>query len=136
MIQTLENALMKVEIAQQGAELQSIFYKQNNIEYLWQAESSIWPRKAPVLFPIVGKVKGNQYTYDQQTYSLTQHGFARDRAFYLISSTTSSCTYRLNSTEETFNVFPFEFELDIIYSIDGATLNVVYRIYNPSEKKE
>jgi galactose mutarotase-like enzyme len=136
MIHTLENALIKVEIAQQGAELQSIFNKQNSIEYLWQAESSIWPRKAPVLFPIVGKVKNNQYTYDQQAYSLSQHGFARDHAFHLISSSTSSCTYRLSSTEETFNAFPFEFELDIIYSIDGTTLKILYRIHNPSGKKE
>ena len=136
MIHTLENAFIKVEVSAQGAELQTIFHKQHHIEYLWQGEASIWPRKAPVLFPIVGKVKDNQYTYEQNSYSLPQHGFARDNAFALVASTSSSCIYRLNHTEETLKLFPFEFELDIIYSIGGATLNVAYRIYNPSSKND
>lgn len=133
---TLENEFIKVGVASHGAELQTVFHKQHNIEYLWQGEASIWPRKAPVLFPIVGKVKDNQYTYKQDSYSLPQHGFARDNAFTLISSTDSSCTYRLTNTEETLKVFPFEFELDIIYAIEGATLKVAYRIHNPSTKNE
>ncbi|WP_026209523.1 aldose 1-epimerase family protein [Cytophaga aurantiaca] len=136
MIQTLENALMKVEVSDQGAELQSIFNKQNQIEYLWQGEASVWPRKAPVLFPIVGKVKDNTYIFNQQAYSLPQHGFARDRAFKLIASTSTSCTYRLTSSDETIYIYPFAFELDIIYSIDDARLNVAYRIHNPSDQKE
>jgi galactose mutarotase-like enzyme len=136
MIHTLENALIKVEVSQQGAELQSIFNKQNGIEYLWQGEASVWPRKAPVLFPIVGKVKDNTYTYNDNAYTLPQHGFARDRAFKLYASTSTSCTYRLTSSEETVNIFPFKFELDIIYSIQDATLKVEYRIHNPSDKNE
>lgn len=136
MASVLENEFIKVEVAAHGAELQTIFHKQYNIEYLWQGEATIWPRKAPVLFPIVGKVKDNQYTHNQDSYSLPQHGFARDHAFALIASTRSSCTYRLHHTEETLKIFPFEFELDIIYSIEGSTLNVVYRINNPSSKNE
>lgn len=136
MIHILENASLKVEISQQGAELQSIFNKQNKIEYLWQGEAAVWPRKAPVLFPIVGKVKDNTYTFNQHSYALPQHGFARDKAFTLIASSDASCTYRLHSTEETAKIYPFEFELDIIYSIEGTRLNVAYRIYNPSSKNE
>lgn len=136
MVSVLENEFIKVGVASHGAELQTIFHKQYNIEYLWQGEAAIWPRKAPVLFPIVGRVKDDQYTYNQDSYSLLQHGFARDQTFSLVSSTSSSCTYRLHHTTETLNVFPFEFELDIIYSIDAATLKVAYRIYNPSDKNE
>ena len=136
MIHILENALIKVELSAQGAELQSIFHKQHTIEYLWQGETSIWPRKAPVLFPIVGKVKDNTYIFNEQAYSLPQHGFARDRTFKLLASTSTSCVYRLTSSEETIHIFPFEFELDIIYSIEGAALKVEYRIYNPSVKND
>lgn len=132
MSHTLENAFIKVGMSAQGAELQTIFHKQYNIEYLWQGEASIWPRKAPVLFPIVGKVKDNNYRVAGKEYTLPQHGFARDQAFTLVDATSTSCTYRLKNTEETVKVFPFEFELDIIYSIEGAALKVAYRIYNPS----
>ncbi len=136
MITTLENAFIKVEVSEQGAELQRIFHKQYHIEYLWQGEASIWPRKAPVLFPIVGKVKNNTYTYNNNSYSLPQHGFARDQAFELVSSTGRSCTYRLKNTAETLRIFPFEFELDIIYSVEESTLTVAYRVHNPSGKNE
>ena len=136
MINTLENDFIKIDVSSQGAELQSIYHKKYSIEYLWQGDPSIWPRKAPVLFPIVGKVKNNLYTYNQDSYTLPQHGFARDHTFLLFTSTESSCTYRLHHSEETLKVFPFEFELDIIYSIEGATVKVAYRIYNPSEKNE
>mgnify|MGYP000379615959 CR=1 FL=1 len=136
MINTLENDFIKIDVSSQGAELQSFYHKKYNIEYLWQGDSSIWPRKAPVLFPIVGKVKNNLYTYNQDSYALPQHGFARDSTFLLVTSSESSCIYRLHHSEETLKVFPFEFELDIIYSIDGSTLKVVYRMYNPSSKNE
>lgn len=132
MINTLENTLIKVEVSDQGAELQSIFHKQFQIEYLWQGEASVWPRKAPVLFPIVGKVKDNTYKVAGKEYSLPQHGFARDKAFTLISSTKSSVVYRLTQSEESLKNFPFEFQLDIIYAIENSILKVEYKILNPS----
>ena len=40
-----------------------------------------WPRHAPVLFPIVGRLAGDQLRHGGSAYRLTQHGFARDRVF-------------------------------------------------------
>lgn len=136
MQQVLENEFIKIVIAAEGAELQSVFHKKNNIEYLWQGEKAIWPRKAPVLFPIVGKVKDNTYTVAGKTYNLPQHGFARDSKFNLVAATTTSCTFQLKNTAETLTIFPFEFELDIIYSIEDTRLKIEYRIYNPSTNNE
>jgi len=133
----LENESIKIEVSANGAELQSIFHKFYKIEYLWQGDPAVWPRKAPVLFPIVGKLKDNSFEYEGLTYSLPQHGFARDKEFKRISSSQSSCTYRLEHNEESLKNFPFEFELDIIYSIDkNSTLKVEYRIYNPDKEKD
>lgn len=132
MISILENSLIKVEVSPHGAELQRIFNKQFQLEYLWQGDPAIWPRKAPVLFPIVGKVKDNTYTFSGNKYSLSQHGFARDNVFTLVSSTQSSVVYRLQNTEDSFKNFPFEFSLDIIYSIENSTLKIEYNIQNPS----
>lgn len=132
MISVLENAFIKIEVAAHGAELQSVLNKQFQLEYLWQGDPAIWPRKAPVLFPIVGKVKDNQYTLDDKKYSLSQHGFARDNAFAIISLTETSVVYRLRHSEDSLKNFPFEFELDIIYSIEGSTVKVEYKIQNPS----
>jgi galactose mutarotase-like enzyme len=136
MMVILENDILKVVISENGAELQSIYHKTFRIEYLWQGNPAIWPRKAPVLFPIVGKVKNNTYLVAGKEYSLPQHGFARDNVFTCIHSTSTTCTYRLNHSKESLRVFPFEFELDIMYTIEHASLNIQYRIFNPSTHTE
>jgi galactose mutarotase-like enzyme len=132
----LESDVLKVVISENGAELQSIYHKTFQLEYLWQGNPAVWPRKAPVLFPIVGKVKNNTYVVAGKEYSLPQHGFARDHVFTCIHSTNATCTYRLSHSKETLRVFPFEFELDIIYTIEHASLHIQYRIFNPSTHNE
>ena len=50
-METLSNSILTVQIAEHGAELQSI--KKDGKEYLWQGDAKFWGRRSPVLFPIV-----------------------------------------------------------------------------------
>jgi galactose mutarotase-like enzyme len=75
----LSNDLLAVTIAAKGAELQSIFNTQTQLEYMWSGDAVFWGKKSPVLFPIVGGLKNNNYDYKGNSYSLPRHGFARDR---------------------------------------------------------
>ncbi|HNX49138.1 MAG TPA: hypothetical protein PKL08_03150, partial [Thermoanaerobaculaceae bacterium] len=77
----IDDGVARVAIDAVGAELQSLRRLDSDIEYLWQAEPAIWPRRAPWLFPIVGRLRGDTYTWKGNTYHLPQHGFARDRGF-------------------------------------------------------
>ena len=52
---TIENEKLSVTIAAHGAELSSIYDKENDRELVWQADPTFWNRHAPVLFPNVGK---------------------------------------------------------------------------------
>lgn len=52
---TLKNDHLNVVVDTFGAEMHSI--QHDDIEYLWQADAKFWGRHAPVLFPIVGKLK-------------------------------------------------------------------------------
>ena len=36
-------------------------------------------------FPIVGQVRDNHYKWNAQSYNMTQHGFARDCEFVVVS---------------------------------------------------
>ena len=76
---TLKNDQLSVIVDTFGAEMHSI--QHDDIEYLWQADPKFWGRHAPVLFPIVGKLKNGQYHYNEQTYQMGGHGFARDNDF-------------------------------------------------------
>lgn len=50
---------------------------------------------------------GNEYRNEGIPYTLTQHGFARDMEFTLISEKEDEVRYRLVSNEETLHKYPF-----------------------------
>ena len=77
----IENEFLRVEINPSGAELQSVIDKKNKIELLWNGDPAFWSRRAPLLFPIVGKLRDNTMNYLGKQYQMSQHGFARDAAF-------------------------------------------------------
>ena len=54
-IYTMENEKMSVTIADHGAELVSLYDRENQRELMWQADPAYWNRHAPILFPNVGK---------------------------------------------------------------------------------
>ena len=78
MIHTIENDKLRIQAKTSGAELTSIFDKENNREILWQADPAFWPRQSPVLFPNVGRHVGDHDTVNGEIYPSSQHGFARD----------------------------------------------------------
>jgi galactose mutarotase-like enzyme len=130
--QLISNQLT-VSINALGAELCSV-KDTKGVEFIWQANKAVWARHAPVLFPIVGKLKDDAYSFENQFYQLSQHGFARDLNFDLIASSNSTCTFRLQANEKTKQHFPFEFVLDIKYSLDANALKFEYLIFNPDSK--
>lgn len=119
---------MEIKTKSKGAELTSIKY--NGKERLHDGKS-FWNRHAPVLFPVVGKLKNNEYLYDSVKYSLNQHGFARDLDFTELAPN----SYILKSSEETLKRYPFEFELYIWYEVNENKLTFNYKVKNPSKDK-
>jgi len=131
---TLENEKLHISIAADGAELSSIFSKQKNQEFIWQGSSEWWPRRAPVLFPIVGKLNQNLLRHNGHIYSLPQHGFARDNEFMVEAQSESAITFLLSSTEALRTKFPFDFQLRITYVLIDSTLEIQYEVKNPADK--
>lgn len=124
----LENELVQVGIKHLGAELCSFVKKDSGREYIWQADPAFWNRHAPVLFPLVGRLPQDQYLQDGQSYSLPQHGFARDQVFELVQQSAQELTFELKSSEQTRQHYPFDFSLKISYTLTGQTLQVQYQV--------
>lgn len=128
----LENEQCRVGLNSHGAELSSFVRKDlNNLEYIWPADAAFWNRHAPVLFPIVGRLPQDQYTHQGQTYSLSQHGFARDQEFELHSHSGTAVAFELRATEQSRRHYPFEFLLRITYRLAGPELTVGWEVENP-----
>lgn len=130
----LKNAILTAEIKHFGAELISLKTNQNR-EYIWEGNPDFWGKHSPVLFPIVGTLKNNSYYHKGIEYHLLRHGFARDMEFQLIYTTENSAVFSIKSSKETVKVYPFEFELQIIYTLDKNNLSVAYKVINAGKSQ-
>ena len=111
-----------------GAQLMSL--RKGESEYLWQGDSNWWPRRAPILFPIVGVLKNGNAESAEGTVTLARHGLARLNQFEVVEQSVSSVTLQLKSTEETRKSYPYDFELRLIFSVSDDTLTQTYEVTN------
>ncbi len=84
----------------------------------------------PILFPICGNLPNNEFTHQEQTYSLKQHGFARDQAWELKVQTSNALTVMLSDTPETLGQFPFPFHLEVTYTLTADTVTIQIQLEN------
>jgi galactose mutarotase-like enzyme len=126
----LSNGELRVEVSAHGAELQSI--RKGETEYLWQGDPAFWGRRSPVLFPIVGSVWESRYRVEGAVYQMGQHGFARDMDFTLVNASETEVRYRLESSVQTKEKYPYDFCLEIAYRLRGRCLDVIWEVTNPS----
>lgn len=132
MTTTISNLNLKAQIKHLGAELVSLKNNQNK-EFIWEGDPIFWGKHSPVLFPIVGTLKSNIFFYQKKEYHLSRHGFAREMEFKLITKSENSATFSLTSSMETRNVYPFNFELQICYSIEENKLIIEYKVINNTD---
>jgi galactose mutarotase-like enzyme len=115
-----------------GAELCSLKNAQGQ-ELLWQA-GEVWPRHAPVLFPIVGRLKDDRLKHQGKFYPMTQHGFARDRTFEWGERSSTRCALVLHDDAATRAQFPFAFRLRVSYAVTESDLEVEFEITNTGDE--
>ncbi|PWM03113.1 MAG: aldose epimerase [Clostridiales bacterium] len=135
MIYSIENKILKATVDTSGAQLQSIYSKATETEYLWQGDPAYWAGRAYNLFPTIGRMYKNTYTYDGNEYSLRCHGIARYRAFQLTDRTATKLTFRLTEDEDSLKEYPFKFEFFIRYELKEATLEISLIVKNTDEKE-
>jgi galactose mutarotase-like enzyme len=129
---TLRGGGIEATVKAHGAELCSLKDAQG-AELIWQAGAA-WPRHAPLLFPIVGRLKNDALRHQGKTYPMTQHGFARDQVFEWTERGATSCTLVLRDNAATRARYPFAFRLTVGYRLQAADLDVMLEIANTGEE--
>jgi galactose mutarotase-like enzyme len=125
----MSNGTLSAEVKADGAELCSL-RDASGAEVLWQA-GPIWPRHAPVLFPIVGRLKDDTLRHEGRAHRLTQHGFARDKRFAWLNRSATACRLVLHEDAETRAAYPFAFRLEIAYALDDDAIEQRFTVTNP-----
>lgn len=133
MIATLSNSILSISINSKGAELISIQNNQTKREYIWEGNPEYWGKHSPILFPIVGTLKNNAYRFNGQNYTLPRHGFARDYEFKVISQESDKVIFSLQENAATLAAYPFDFELQVGYTLIKNELVVRYLIRNNNQ---
>ena len=128
---TLRGSGLIATIKAQGAELCSL-KNDAGIELIWQAGPA-WPRHAPLLFPIVGRLKNDELRHRGKVHRMSQHGFARDRRFGWLERRPTRCVLVLSDDAETQAIYPFPFRLEVHYSLDRAGLEIRFQVVNTGE---
>ena len=123
--------MLEIKSKKSGAELISI--KLDEKEMLHQGE--FWNRHAPILFPIVGRLKNDKTIIDGKTYHMGQHGFARDMEFTELEKTKNKHEYVLESNSETLEKFPYKFSLYVTHLVEDNTLITKYKVVNKDKKE-
>lgn len=130
----IQNEKLLVEISTLGAEVKRVYHLGHEIDYLWDSNPSFWAKSSPILFPIVGRLAKNQYLYDGKSYSLSQHGFARDLEFELVEQGSDTVWFELKANDVTREMYPFDFVLRIGYVLEDETLAVKWQVLNHNEE--
>ena len=129
---TIRNEFLTVQIEEAGAQLASV-RDRDGTEYLWQGDPAIWPRRAPLLFPIIARLKNQQYTLDGRVWTIPTHGFCRSAPFTVTEQTETRVAFRYQDTEETRKVYPFSFTLTVCYELEGRALRKTHLVENRGE---
>jgi galactose mutarotase-like enzyme len=128
----LQSSFLCAEFSSLGAELLSL-KSSNNTELIWQGENDGWPGHAPILFPICGFLKNDSYIYNNRHFPMSAHGFASKSEFSCLSQSDNSLTFELHETEESLNSYPFQFTLQIVYTLTDNQLSVKFSVTNRSD---
>ncbi len=125
MIISIKSSNASMKISTLGAEVRSVVT--DGREHAWQNETGEWSGCAPLLFPCPGK---NRLVFGGKDYGLSMHGFAQSKEFTLVEERGDSVLLSLIADSETREIYPFDFEFSVRYTLAESGYCVEYIITN------
>lgn len=113
-----------------GAELQTLRDGEGH-DLLWHGDPAVWSGRAPLLFPIVGRLAGDRVRAGEAAVSLPQHGFARRLGFEVVRAEADAVVLALGDNAQTRAAYPFRFRLEVTHRIADARIETVATVRNP-----
>ncbi len=136
MIVTIENDYLSVSIQKKGAELCSFRSKKSDTEFMWNGDPAVWGSFAPVLFPIIGCLKDNEFFLNGKRGTAPKHGFIRNNEELIVTQINETTVeFSFKYSEKTLENYPFKFEFSILFQLVGSVLEVHHRVFNHSSSE-
>lgn len=109
---------------------QPVLWRVAGRDLLWSGDPAHWGWHAPLLFPVVGQVKGGRVRIAGQSFDMPRHGFARISQFRCLDRTDSSVRLRLETGASAI-AFPLPFRLDVTVTLQARSLALDVTVGNP-----
>lgn len=84
----------------------------------------------PVLFPFVSATLGGAAEFRGDVYPMPPHGFVKDLPFDVVSEQQDQCEIMIRSSVVTKHFYPYDFELRLVYAVDGNALKTTMIVKN------
>ncbi len=124
MIYTIENDVLRLSVNGNGGSMTSLVYKPSGEERLWQGDERWWKGQDVVIFPIVGHAGG--FVAKGKSCALKSHGIIRYSSLEVRSLSSEAITLGLKSDAATRENYPYDFDFEISYALEGNSLTVGY----------
>lgn len=125
---TISDGTLSASVDSLGAQLMSV--RLDDAEYLWQGDPTWWPRRAPILFPIVGVLRDGCAQSASGPIKLARHGIARLYEHRIVEKSPERVTFELSDSEETWPAYPYHFALNMTYAVEDGVLTQRYQVRN------
>jgi len=133
MVHSIQSDALQVDVNPIGAELFSIRSKKTDTEFLWQGDPTWWEGRAPILFPIVCRMKDGAYIYKGKRYDMPLHGFIRGAKLATTGAKDSKIVFEYSDNDETRKIYPFAFLFTVMYEVIENRLGITYSVENRSD---
>lgn len=128
----LDNGILTLELTNVGGEMSCLTYK--GMDVLYKGDGQYWKGKNPTLFPFISSPKDKKYVLDGKEYPCRNHGLIRYSTLDTVTDDGEIVKMRLVSNEDTLKEYPFKFEYNITYKLDGNKVIINYDITNLDDK--
>lgn len=133
MVVEIESESVKVQCLQEGAMLHSLV--KDGVEYLWQGDPQYWAGQAPVCFPITGVLRNEKAVAFGKSCVMKRHGVARIHPFKIAETGANYVSFLQCSDTETKKAFPFDYALEIRYTVLKNSVTTRYTVRNTGKDK-
>ena len=130
----LENEMLHIRVCSVGAELQSVYSKTLELEYIWQPGTETFAHHTMLLFPNPGRIAHDRIIVGGKVYPAMMHGFANDMDFRLVKHSEERILLELAATDYTRRYFPYEFRLQVEFKLDGDKVVQNFYVINDDQK--
>ena len=130
----LENEKLRIRVCTLGAELQSVYSKETDLEYIWQPGTETFAHHTMLLFPNPGRIAHDRIIVGGKVHPAMMHGFANDMEFSVVEYNNERILLELGATDYTRRYYPYEFRFQVEFTLENDKVLQHFYVINDDTK--